>query len=295
MNTAELYQKESKKNNIISSSVTLTVHAVFLLLLWYFVIMPPNPPLSEAGGSGSLISIGFENMGGPDPIPVEAATSEQTPQPETPMEETPTLTQETEEAPEIVKKEEKIETVIKKIEHPKEVVKLEKKIEKPIEKPREVDKHALFKKNTNTGVTNGSGTGEIPGNQGIENGDPNGRPDGNGKPGNGGDGEGYGTGNGVGNGNGDGVGTYELRGRSLQRKPDVNDNSRETGKVIVSIVVDRNGKVIKATPGQKGTTTLSPTLLEKAKQGALDARFSPKPDGPEEQYGTMTFIFRFKQ
>jgi periplasmic protein TonB len=86
-----------------------------------------------------------------------------------------------------------------------------------------------------------------------------------------------------------------LRGRSLSRRPDITDNSRETGKVVVAIVVDRTGKVIKATPGQKGTTTLSPVLLEKAKQGALDARFSPKPDGPEEQYGTMTFVFRFKQ
>ncbi|MFN5885926.1 MAG: energy transducer TonB, partial [Bacteroidota bacterium] len=59
-------------------------------------------------------------------------------------------------------------------------------------------------------------------------------------------------------------------------------------------VVDRNGRVIKATPGQKGTTTLSPVLLEKAKQGALETRFSTRSDGPEEQYGTITFIFRFK-
>ena len=71
MSTAELYQKEIRKNTLISSSVTIIVHAVFLLLLWYFVIMPPNPPLSEAGGSGSLISIGFENMGGPDPLSIE--------------------------------------------------------------------------------------------------------------------------------------------------------------------------------------------------------------------------------
>jgi hypothetical protein len=86
-----------------------------------------------------------------------------------------------------------------------------------------------------------------------------------------------------------------LKGRSLQRRPDVSDNTRETGKVVVSIIVDRTGKVIKAIPGQKGTTTLNPALLEKAKQGAMDTRFSAKPDGPEEQYGTITFVFRYKQ
>ncbi|MEI6507250.1 MAG: hypothetical protein WCO54_02130 [Bacteroidota bacterium] len=295
MSAADLYQ-EDRKHSIISYTVTIVFHAAILILLWYFVIMPPNPPLSEAGGSGSLISIGFENEGGPNPLPTDEAIAQPTPpEPEPQVDEKPVITQETEEAPEVAKKEEVKETVVKKTETKKVVKKVEKKIEKPVEVPRKVDEHALFKKKNNTGTNPGSGSGEIPGNEGRADGDPNGRPDGNGKPGNGGNGEGFGTGNGVGNGNGDGIGTYELHGRSLQRRPDVNDNSRETGKVIVSIVVDRNGKVIKATPGQKGTTTLSPVLLEKAKLGAMEARFSPKPDGPEEQYGTMTFIFRFKQ
>lgn len=292
MEAVNLY-KEDRKHSIISYTVTIIVHVAILLALWFMVIMPPNPPLSDAGGSGSLISVGFEDMGGPDPMPVENIAEPTPPQPETPVEENPILTQDNQDAPVTEAKEEKKE--IKKTEVKKEIKKVDKKIEKPVEQPRKVDERALFKKKTNTGVSSGSGTGEIPGNEGKPDGDPNGRPDGNGKPGNGGDGEGYGTGNGVGNGAGDGVGNYELRGRSLQRRPDINDNSRETGKVVVAIVVDRNGKVIRATPGQKGTTTLSPILLEKAKLGAMDARFSPKPDGPEEQYGTMTFIFRFKQ
>jgi hypothetical protein len=295
MNAATLY-KDNRKNSIISYSVTVVVHAGILLLLWFFVIMPPNPPLSDPGGSGMLISLGEENMGGPDLIPVEEIISEpEPPQPEQQTNDAQTITQDNQDAPEIEKTEATKETVVKKIDAKKEVKKTEKKIEKPVDVPRKVDQQSLFKKKNNAGQSSGSGDGTIPGNEGKADGDPNGSPDGNGKAGNGGNGEGYGTGDGIGNGSSDGVGTYELRGRSLSRRPDITENSRETGKVVVSIVVDRNGKVIKATPGQKGTTTLSPVLLEKSKQGALEARFSPKPDGPEEQYGTITFVFRFKQ
>jgi outer membrane biosynthesis protein TonB len=298
MSAVNLY-KEDRKNSLISYGITLLVHAALFLLLWFAVIMPPDPPLTDMGGSGMLISLGEENMGGPDLIPVEEITTDpQPPQPEQPVEEQQTLTQDAEDAPEIeAKKDEKKKTEVKKVEDKKTEVKKtpEKKIEKPVEQPRKVDERALFKKKNNAGTSSGHGDGEIPGNEGHPDGDPNGSPDGNGQPGNGGNGSGYGTGNGVGNGSGDGVGSFELRGRSLSRRPDITENSRETGKVVVSIVVDRNGKVIKATPGQKGSTTLSPTLLEKAKQGAFDARFSPKPDGPEEQYGTITFVFKFKQ
>lgn len=292
MNAARLYE-DNRRNTLISYAVTIAVHALILLLLWFMVIMPPDPPLSEMGGSGMAVSLGEENMGGPDLVPVEEVIPEP-PQPEQPTEEQQTLTQEAEDAPEIEKKEEKKEPVVKP-EVKKEPIKKPEKKTEPVEKPRTVDERAIFKKHSNTAASSGHGDGEIPGNEGRPDGDPNGSPDGNGQPGNGGDGSGFGTGNGTGNGAGDGVGTFDLKGRSLSRRPDINDNSRETGKVVVSIVVDRTGKVVKATPGQKGTTTLSPVLLEKAKQGAMEARFSPKPDGPEEQYGTITFIFRFKQ
>ena len=70
MNAAELY-KEDRRHSLISYSVSILVHGIILLLLWFFVIMPPNPPLSENGGSGSLISPGFENMGGTDLMQVQ--------------------------------------------------------------------------------------------------------------------------------------------------------------------------------------------------------------------------------
>lgn len=233
------------------------------------------------------ISLGEPDMGGPSPTPVEEPSQTVPVEEQITEEENPVATQETEEAP-------VVETPKKENKKPvNEVKKPIKKVEeKPVEQPRRADERALFRKNNNRSSESGSGDGEIPGNEGSPDGSPEGSPDGTG--GNGGNGSGYGTGNGIGNGNGDGIGSFDLKGRSVAKRPNVEENSRETGKVVVGVVVDRNGRVIKATPGQKGTTTLSPVLLEKAKQGALDTRFSAKTEGPEEQYGTITFIFRFK-
>jgi outer membrane biosynthesis protein TonB len=304
----DLYRIE-RRNQLISYGTTFLVHALILLLLWWAVMFPPNPPWEEMGGGGSEIAMSFgdPNMGGPDLIPVETDISPALPpEPDPPTDQATNLTQDVEDAPAIdapVEKPKETE-VKKKIEKLLEPKKEPVKKPEPVEKPRQVDQNALFKKKGATGVSKGSGNGDIPGNEGRTDGDPAGSPGGgDGSNGTGGSGDGTGTGNGTGsgsgngagNGSGDGFGDYDLKGRSLSRRPDVSDNSRETGRVVVQIVVDRNGKVIKAIPGYKGTTTLNSSLLEKAKRGALDARFSPKPDGPEEQFGTMTFVFRFRQ
>jgi hypothetical protein len=49
--------------------------------------------------------------------------------------------------------------------------------------------------------------------------------------------------------------------------------------------------VIKATPGAKGSDTNSTNLFNKSKKAALKTKFSPNPNAPAEQYGTLTFVF----
>ena len=68
-------------------------------------------------------------------------------------------------------------------------------------------------------------------------------------------------------------------------------DSQEEGVVVVEIIVDETGKVIKAVPGQRGSTTVSANLFAKARQAALSAKFNPSPDGIKEQRGTYTFKF----
>lgn len=283
--SAIIQQRERQSRNI-ATMTTIVVHILLLLALTLLVLMPPDPPLG--GGQGMTMSLGEEGLGGPDPIPV-TEPEQITPQPETQQTEEELATQEAEEAPvvPVVKPE-----VKKKIEVVKPV---EKQPITPAEPVRTVDQRALFKKNTKTTASGGFGNGDAPGNEGKPDGNPNGSPDGGGLGNGTGSGSGNGIGNGIGDGMGDGMGNFELSGRSIYNRPVVEDRSKETGKVVVQIAVDRSGKVISANPGYKGSTNLSPSLLEKAKQGALDARFSAKHDGPEVQYGTITFVFKFKQ
>jgi outer membrane biosynthesis protein TonB len=288
MNTLQ-YKKDEQKNKWIGLAATLVMHTLIFIFLLWSVLHVPDPPL-EGGGMELSMALGEPDMGGPSEEAVADPTAAQ-PAQEAANEEQPTLTQDAEEidvTAKPVEKKTKQPIVTKPIEKP-----VVKPIEKPIEAPRVADARAMFKKSSSSTGQGGHGDGIIPGNEGRPDGVDGGSPDGNGI-GNGLGGSGGGTGTGIGSGSGDGMG-FDLKGRSLARRPDITDNSKETGKVVVGITVDRTGHVIKVQPGLKGSTTLNPTLVEKAKQGAMQARFSPKPDGPEEQYGTMTFIFRFKQ
>ncbi len=277
--------KREKESKIYGYIITIVVHVIFFLCMLLLVMMPPNPPLG--GGQGMTMSLGEPDLGGPSEEPVVDPQAV-VPVTETETTEDPVATQDVEEAPEVIEK----KTPTKK---PTVVKPVETKPTEPIEKPRKVDERTLFKKKTNTSTASGFGDGSAPGNEGSADGNIKGSPDGNGMGDGTGSGSGNGTGNGTGDGNGDGMGTFDLKGRLIYHRPSIEDKSKETGKVVVEIVVDRNGKVIKATPGYKGSTTLNPILLEKARQGAMQAKFSPKKDGQDEQFGTITFNFKFKQ
>jgi outer membrane biosynthesis protein TonB len=279
---AENYYIERKdnKHRIFGAIGSFSLHAIIVAILFYIVIQAPNPPWES---EGMMMSLGEENMGGPaespvsDPQPNEQYTpiSEQT---EEPAEE---LTTEDSESEAI--KEKPVEVKPAKPKEPKPVVDNAPKPQ--LELPKKVNQQALFQKRKNAGGEGGYGDGEIPGNQGKPDGSPDGDPDGTGT----GD-----SGFGSGNSGTDGL-KFELNNRGIKLIPKIEDNSKATGKVVVRIVVDRDGNVVKAVPGQVGSTTTDPSLLLKAKEGALRAKFSVKEDAAEEQFGTMTVYFRYKQ
>lgn len=69
--------------------------------------------------------------------------------------------------------------------------------------------------------------------------------------------------------------------------------SRVTGKIVVSIQVNREGKVTSAkivsgTPPASSNASQRDLVLKKARQ----ARFSPSQDAPVSQIGTLTYIFK---
>jgi colicin import membrane protein len=93
-------------------------------------------------------------------------------------------------------------------------------------------------------------------------------------------------------GSGSGTGGYGLNGRSLVNQGKVPQECNEAGRVVVEIVVDRNGKVIKATPGVKGTTNNNKCLLEPARKTALMHKWNLDSNAPDQQVGFVVVNFK---
>ena len=120
------------------------------------------------------------------------------------------------------------------------------------------------------GITGGTG------NQGVESGTPESPT--------------YGPGGGLGT---DGI-SFNLGGRKVQSLYKPPYNLLEEGIVVVSITIDRSGRVTDATPGIEGSTTLDGDLLRLAKEAALKTRFESSNDAPVIQKGTITYNFRLR-
>ena len=75
-------------------------------------------------------------------------------------------------------------------------------------------------------------------------------------------------------------------------EPKISDNSQKTGRVVISVCVDKTGRVIKATYTQKGSTTTDSELQRIAREAALQFKFTTS--DIEEQCGTITVDFKLK-
>ncbi|WP_303588554.1 energy transducer TonB [Arenibacter palladensis] len=93
-------------------------------------------------------------------------------------------------------------------------------------------------------------------------------------------------------GSGSGTGGYGLNGRSLVNKSKVQQECKEEGRVVVKIVVDRNGKVVSATPGVRGTTNTHPCLLEPAKKTAFMHQWNLDSNAPSQQVGFVVVNYK---
>jgi len=93
-------------------------------------------------------------------------------------------------------------------------------------------------------------------------------------------------------GSGSGTGGYGLNGRSLVGKGKVQQECNEEGRVVVEITVDRNGKVVDARPGVKGTTNSHPCLLEPAKKTAFLHKWNLDSKAPNQQTGFVVVNFK---
>ncbi|WP_298542856.1 energy transducer TonB [uncultured Aquimarina sp.] len=293
----KLDTKHKKKSFII----TTILHVAIIFLLFYLGLgaLDPTPE------GGIAVNFGTTLTGSGDIQPKEAiksspkqTTPEPTPvtpepEPETPEITEEVVTQDLEDAPVVEEKPKKEPK--KKVEKPKEKPKdkpveqkpVEKPIEKPVEKVEEKKPDPKPDKSTLDildSFSNGpKSDGKAKGGEGDDGkpgdkGNPNGNPYATsyyGQPGPGGTG---------------GVG-YGLNGRGRPTNSAVEQKCNEAGRVVVKIVVNREGKVIQATPGVKGTTNSAKCLLDPARKTALTFRWKADQKAPVKQIGFVEVTF----
>ena len=272
-----------------SLAITVIIHVALILLLLFFGFTYLDPPPEN----GIAVNFGTSSVGQGDVQPTEpiksAPRNTSQPTPPEPQQKTPEIkeevvTQDNSDAPVIDKTEDKKE--VKKVEKPVEKPKKQTPVEKPVEKVEPVKKpdpkpdksttdalSSILNGPKKDGTQNG---GEGNDNQAGDKGDPNGDPNAKSY---------YGNGKGL-----DGDGNYRLGGRKA-----LNKNCNESGIVVVKIEVDRNGNVIKATPGVKGTTNSASCLTEPAKRAALATRFNSDNKAPTTQVGTIIYEFKLSE
>ena len=88
---------------------------------------------------------------------------------------------------------------------------------------------------------------------------------------------------------------FGLNGRRLESRGKVTQICNQEGVVVVRITVNRQGDVVKAEPGVKGTTNTHPCLLQPAKETALLHRWFPDLKAPAEQIGFVVIQFKLRE
>ena len=282
-----LSQAEENKNRMISLGISLLIFTLLLLFLIFYVIVTPNPPfpIAPGGGGGIEFNIGnliegtgnVESDGIGDAVQVVESTDVTPPTTENSSQDV--VTSDNGEDVNITKSETNNTSTSQTV-----VIPVKPKVKTAAELLAE-----KFNKNKGNNGGGGDGNSGHAGNDGRPDGNPN--TNGNGGTG-GGDGGGDGPGKGPGKGPGNGGYGFSLAGRSVMTPPTLSKDTKEEGRVVVEITVDKNGKVIKADPNGRGTNTQSAMLKAKARQAALATTFNVSGEF-EEQKGTITIIFSF--
>lgn len=263
-------------------TITVVLHVIILILLFYVGFSYLDPPPEN----GIAVNFGTMDTGSGKVQPIEKIKTAPKPTETKPVVQQKTeikeevVTQDTEDAP-VIKKEEKKEVVkeiVKEVpkEEPKKIE--EKKLDPKPDKSTTDALSSLINGPKNDGkAEGGKGDDKTGGDKGNPNGDPNAKSY-------------YGNGKGL-----DGDGNYLLGGRKALSKKKFVQECNEAGTVVVSIEVDRTGKVISATPGVRGTTNNSKCLLEPAKRAALATKFNKDDKAPSKQIGKIIYRFSLSE
>ena len=270
-------------------SARITVLIAVILLLLIFIVGPKAmvPPLEY----GVAVNFGNSNVGTgniqprepvknqPKEVIEEPKVQESQPQETAPTENTEKVLTE-DNAEEIAMKKKLEEEAHKKAEAERkareEAERIEREKREQEEKKKNLDNLIGGIGKTNGKETGGEGNDNQVGDKGQLNGDPY-APSYFGEPGSGGGGTGYG-----------------LRGRGSPTRSIVRPECDEEGRVVVEIHVNREGRVVRAIPGTRGTTG-DICLYEAAKKTALTHKWPADSNAPTTQIGFVKVDFSIRQ
>ncbi|MFD2864233.1 energy transducer TonB [Mucilaginibacter antarcticus] len=262
-----------QENNYPKAFGATGVILLLIAALCYFLVFGP-PPAIEDGTGGILVNYGTteEGMGSdymntqepsmaekanntrPDKVTPTPPTEEKS---ESESSDRDIVTQNTEDAPEVAAPTKKPSTAVAK------------ENTKVTPNPK-VNTNALYQGKTNNATGEGDGTTGKPGNQGKTTGSTLATN--------------Y---DGTGSGNG---GSLNMTQRSFTSRPKIEDNGRHTGKVVVELRVDKNGNVVYARAGARGTTIVDAALLQKCEDAVKNSRLTAA--DTELQSGNVVFVFK---
>ena len=259
-----------------SAAITAVILLVLAFVIFNFGLKYLDPPEEY----GLAINFGDSDFGSGDPVEFTKKSETQQELEKEQVVEEVTVTPSEAVKEEIISDETSKEVIVVekkevKKQPVKEVVKKETPKETPKPKPSKEATEALnslLNGNSSDGSPKGEGDDQKEGVKGKVNGDPNSNKY-------------YGN---TGTGSG---GNYNLAGRKALSKPIEQPDCQEEGIVVVRITVDKNGKVIKAEPGFKGSNNTSPCLLKPAKEAALRTTWNADENAPANQVGTIIYKF----
>lgn len=257
-------------------AISTGIMAAFLVLSYFIAIGTFEPPV-EAGMGGIVVNYGTSVEGmGTDYTSIEEPSADPNANNKAPDKVVPIPQEQQQSA---------VESSAKEIvtQNTEEAVSVNTKkststaaptaaVEEKPAKPT-INQNALYKGKKNTGTGGGDGTGSTPGNQGSVNGDP--------------------LSNNYGEG-GSGFGDTPIALRRFTNLVTPQDDGQKTGKIAVRLSINKDGIVINAVPGVKGTTLNDRELWQKCKEAVMGARLNQSENAPDVQVGVVIFNFKVR-
>ncbi len=284
-NTIEQKNLE-RKNQRKALAITLLIQGLLFLLFWYAKVWSAEEMKLELPEPGFQVNYGTDDEGGGNVQSYNQASDLANNEESQPAEKETEVASVSKAKPTPSSKETVISSVVKSPVSISENTKKTAVVStKPVPEPEEkIDEGALFKKKTTSngtrgtnpnpgGNSNGTDAGKI-GDKGSRNGTINNSTN---YSGNGGSGDGAGS------------SSVNIAGWRIANRPNVKDDTGETGLIRFTIKIDEDGNIIKLVIAEN---SFSNSLAQKYKRAIEKSKFIKTSSGPSPKEATGSITFR---